>query len=277
MDIPAELITGLARGALIPFLGPELLQLVPDNDVPASPEALVAKVVAKVSVPYKIRTRLTPAAQFIENFKHRKTLVAQMNAAFAAEPRCSRLQRRLAALRLPLIVDCWYDASMATALAEAGFEWAQIQALAQSEHYGQWFARYESSGVDVDAFEKPLPCLLYKPIGCVSPASNYLVSDSDFVEVLTVIDIQIPIPNEVQSLRRGRGFLFLGYRFNDQVNRNFARQIMKRSAGPYWAVLPETPTRMEACFLAEQGISRIEMPLPAFADELEKALCVRGT
>jgi hypothetical protein len=50
-----------------------------------------------VAVPGKIKNRLTAAAQFIENFKHRKTLVKAMNEAFAPRPsrrRCTAGWRR---------------------------------------------------------------------------------------------------------------------------------------------------------------------------------------
>jgi len=62
--------------------------------------------------------------------------------------------------------------------------------------------------------------------------------------------------------------VFLGCRFNDQLPRAFARQIMKRSRGPHFAVLPDEPTRMEARFLDEQGITRIAMPLAEVAAAL---------
>jgi len=114
--------------------------------------------------------------------------------------------------------------------------------------------------------------MLYKPIGSHAPAGNYLVSDSDYVEVLTEIDIQTPIPQAVQAWRSGRHFLFLGCRFDDQLTRSFARQIMKRSSGLHWAVLPDEPTRMEARFLQEQGITRIAMPLAEFSAAMVAAL-----
>ena len=95
------------------------------------------------------------------------------------------------------------------------------------------------------------------------------MSDSDFVEVLTEIDIQTPIPLPVQELRKDRSFLFLGCRFADQLQRSFARQIMKRSSERHWAILPETPTRNEARFLEEQGITRIEAPLSDFVATLD--------
>ena len=96
-------------------------------------------------------------------------------------------------------------------------------------------------------------------------SQNFLVSDTDFVEVLTEIDIQTPIPAIVQQLRTDRHFLFLGCRFSTQLERTFARQIMKRSSDLHWAVLPGELTRNEARFLAEQNIKRIDMPLDAFA------------
>jgi hypothetical protein len=76
----------------------------------------------------------------------------------------------------------------------------------------------------------------------------------------------------VQAWRTGRNFLFLGCRFDDQLTRCFARQIMKRSSDQHWVVLPEEPTRMEARFLQEQNITRIAMPLAQFAQSFTSAL-----
>jgi len=261
---------GLEAGRIIPYLGSGMLALVPGGSpVPATPEALAGAITAKVTVPHKIRTRLTAAAQFIENFKHRKTIVALMCANFAPAVTPSALHVYLAGLpRLPIIVDAWYDNACEAALAVRN-SWGQIQGLSQSEHFGTWTGSFDSAGQAVDAAAVTAwTTLLYKPIGGVSPAANFLVSDTDFVEVLTEIDIQTPIPPRVQELRTGRNFLFLGCRFNDQLQRTFARQIMKRSSERHWAVLPGNLTRNEARFLQEQNIERIDMSLEAFAAEL---------
>jgi hypothetical protein len=84
------------------------------------------------------------------------------------------------------------------------------------------------------------------------------------VEVLTEIDIQTPIPEAVQNIRKGRHFLFLGCRFATQLERIFAQQIVKRSSDRHWAVLPQEPTRNEARFLAAYNVTRIAMPLAEF-------------
>lgn len=263
----APIFAAMAQGAVIPYTGPGLLNLAgPDCPLPASPETLVAKLTAAVTVPHKIRNNLTAAAQFIENFKHRQTVKKLMTEAFARAQAPSALHHELASLpALRLWVHVWYDDLPQRALAgRAG--WGMVQGLSQAEHFGQWVQYYGAYGAPLTAAETAAwPCLIYQPLGSIAPAANFLVSDADFVEVLTEIDIQTPIPEPVQRLRSGRNFLFLGCRFSTQIERSFARQIMKRSSQRHWAILPEVPTRNEMRFLAEQNIERIEMPLADFA------------
>ncbi|HLO95073.1 MAG TPA: SIR2 family protein, partial [Burkholderiaceae bacterium] len=249
--LPEAIGLGLRSGHLAPYLGPGLLALCSDVTLPSDPSTLAAFLSGRSSVPGKIRHRVTAVAQFIENFKHRKTLVALMDEAFAATPAPSALHRWMATLPAPLIVDTWYDDTLRQALI-ARDDWAEVQGLSQSEHFGAWTGWYGADGtLAPDPVEAP--SVLYKPWGGRRPGSNYLVSDTDFVEVLTEIDIQTPIPELVQCRRASLGFVFLGCRFNDQLPRAFARQILKRSGGPHYAVLPDEPTRMEARFLEEQG------------------------
>lgn len=264
----------LMDGRVVPYLGPGVLGpgvLGPGagNSLPASHEALAAKLTAKISVPHKIRKNLTAAAQFMENFKHRKTVSRAMVEVFREGAPPSGLHRYLATLpALPLVVHAWYDDLPQRALAGRS-GWGMAQGVSQAEHFGTWVHYFRADG-------SPAPdcgdwsTLLYQPLGSVWPAGNFLVSDSDFVEVLTEIDIQTPIPGAVQQLRAGRNFLFLGCRFAAQLERLFARQIMKRSSDRHWAVLPEEPTKNEAKFLEKYQIERLEISLPEFAEALEK-------
>ncbi len=262
-----EVMTQASAGQLVPYFGPGVLDLSPGGSpVPSSPEALAERLVAKVTVPHKIRKNLTAAAQYIENFKHRKTLTALLTGAFQDGAQPGPLHHAFAAQ--PLIVDAWYDDAMQTAL-QGRRDWGQIQGLSQAEHFGTWTHCYRSDGSPAEAAEAAgWNTLLYQPLGSIAPAGNFLVSDSDYVEVLTEIDIQTPIPEVVQRLRAGRHFLFLGCRFRNQLERAFARQIMKRSSDTHWAVLEGELTRNEARFLEEQGIRRIDMTLQAFGEAI---------
>lgn len=278
MNIAPQLdaiIAALAEKRAIPYLGPGMLSLVVEKTVPATAVELADRLAARTTLPFKIRKNLTAAAQYIENFKHRKTLVAMMNEAFAQKFEPAPLHRHLAGLQLPLIVDAWYDGTMATALARQQ-GWGMLQGVSRAEHRDQWVKYYLPDGSASDAAQaQQWRTMLYQPIGCVSPAGNYIVSDSDYVEVLTEIDIQSPIPAIVQELRKGRGFLFLGCRFDSQLTRSYARQIMKRSSdGPHWAVLPGELARNEIRFLREQNITRLDMDLNAFFDAVTESLPV---
>ncbi|MBS1211533.1 MAG: hypothetical protein H6R26_149 [Proteobacteria bacterium] len=266
--IPASIPEGLAAGQVIPYLGPAVLGLEGSTAVPSAPETLVEMITAKVTVPHKIRKNLTAAGQYIENFKHRKTLVSLLKEAFSGKPEPTGLHGYLASLPLPLIVDAWYDATMAEALAGRS-DFGQVQGVSRAEYLADWVHYFRADGTPAEAGEAAQwATLLYKPLGSIAPASNFILSDSDYVEVLTEIDIQTPIPERVKELRAGRNFLFLGCRFRNQLERTYARQIMKRSSDRHWAVLPDEPTRNEARFLAEQKIERIDMPLADFVGQL---------
>jgi hypothetical protein len=260
----------LAAGRIIPYLGPEVLSLAPGGSIPSSPETLVELITAKVTVPHKIRKNLTAASQYVENFKHRKTLVGLLQEAFKSPPEPTVLHSFLAGLAnpLPLIVDVWYDASMAAALASRS-DFGQVQGVSRAEYLGDWVHYFRADGTKAEPEEAAgWATLLYKPLGSIAPASNFIISDSDYVEVLTEIDIQTPIPERVKDIRTGRSFLFLGCHFRNQLERNYARQIMKRSSDRHFAVLEGDLTRNEARFLEEQGIERIDMPLAEFVSGL---------
>ncbi len=270
-----QIQTALAAGQLIPYTGAGVLSLSKHCEVPAAPEALVGRLTTKASVPHKIRNNLTAAAQFIENFKHRKTVATVMTEAFSAAAQPSVLHEHLAGLAsLPLWVHAWYDNAPQQALAAANRPWGMVQGVSQAEHFGEWFHYFDADGqrrndLDKHTSESPWPTLLYQPIGSVQPAANFLVSDSDYVEVLTEIDIQTPIPKAVQQLRSGRSFLFMGCRFSTQLERIFAQQIIKRSSQRHWAVLPDKLTRNEARFLQQHNIERIELSLSDFLHSLQ--------
>lgn len=265
----------LGEGTAIPYLGPGVLSLTEASvQLPGTHADLTGRLTAKSSVPYKLKNNLTATAQFIENFKHRKTVSTAMTEAFSSESQPTALHTLFMEMpSLPLVVHAWYDDLPQKALRSRS-GWGMAQGVSQAEHYGNWVHYFHSdgtsAGVDATPRSDAWKTLLYQPLGSVWPAQNFLVSDSDFVEVLTEIDIQTPIPQSVQRLRKGRSFLFLGCRFVTQLERLFARQIIKRSSEKHWAVLPEEPTRNEARFLDQYNIERIPMPLSEFVTSLQK-------
>ncbi|HEY5763826.1 MAG TPA: SIR2 family protein [Rhodocyclaceae bacterium] len=272
-----RLAATLVAGKLAPYLGPELLLLEAANAwLPVRPETLAERLAKRSAVPGRLRRNLTAAAQYIENFRHRRVLRGLVREVFTDRALPTRLHHLLAALPLPLVVDVGYDAAMAAALAEHRdpSEWGQVQAVSRADEKADvWTQHYAAGGERVDPRAgRGWRTLLYKPFGSILPEANFLVSDSDFVEVLTEIDIQTPIPENVQLRRSSLGFLFVGCRFDNQLARTYARQVSKRSSGPHFAVMQGELTANEARFLAEQGIQRIDMATADFVLQLGAAI-----
>jgi len=271
----ADIAAALAARTVVPYVGPGCFALLPDCPIPRNSAELVQRLNAKVAAPGRIRANLTAVAQYIESRRHRKTLEAILNDIFRADVAPTPVHAWLAALPAPeLIVDVWYDGVLEGLLSDrADRTWGQIQGLSHPQSTGEWVRHYAPDGSAVAAEAAAAwQTVLYKPSGSVSPAGNYLISDSDFVEVLTEIDIQSPIPPEVQRRRAGKHFLYLGCRFDAEIQRTFARQIAKRSSGRHWAVIEGELSKNEVRFLEQQGIVRIDLPLEEAVTRIGEAV-----
>ncbi|MGE5478384.1 MAG: SIR2 family NAD-dependent protein deacylase [Bacteroidales bacterium] len=270
-----QLSADLAGGRMIPYLGPEVLTLgAEEPPVPAGARALAHLMSSRVAVPGRIRNNLWHTAQYIETFRHRVTVDKLLAEIFRPVPTPNHLHRWLAGLdKLPLIVDTWYDGTMRSALA-GRTDWGSVQGASKARRTTDvpWVRAFDAAGTECTADAAPgWATVLYKPHGAAYPDGDVLASDSDYVEVLTEIDLQTPIPAAVQQRRGTCGFLFLGCRFYDQILRTFARCIMRRSAGPHYAVVPDDLTPNEIKFLQLEDVTPITMPLAEAAQVLTGA------
>ena len=258
----ADVATQLRAGTIVPYLGPGLAESQKPA-APMNPEALAAFFGTKVALPRRAKGNAWAAAQHIESYKHRSTVTALMSEAFATPVEPTALHRFLASLRLPMIVDSWYDGAMRAALGERS-DWGEIQGITRAGiGEDRWYRFYDAAGKEADrAVANGWKTLLYKPHGSVAPAKNFLISDADYVEVLTEIDIQTPIPDAVKDRRTERNFVFIGCRFNDQLLRTYARQIIKRSGAMHYVIVePEKLSRNEIKFFISQGLTPIAISL----------------
>jgi SIR2-like domain len=258
----ASLAAPLRAGTVLPYLGPGLAALAKPS-VPMTPEALAEFFARKVALPRRAKGNAWASAQHIESMKHRSTLSTLMGEAFGPPVEPTALHHYFASLQPPMIVDTWYDGAMRGALCEHN-AWGEIQGITRAGiGEDRWYRYYDSAGKETDrAAAEKWTTLLYKPHGSIVPAKNFLISDADYVEVLTEIDVQTPIPDAVKHRRTERSFLFIGCRFYDQLLRTYARQIMKRSAATHYVLVePDSLTKNEVRFIATQGMTPIGIPL----------------
>jgi hypothetical protein len=260
------LLTDIAKrmkaGDVIPFLGPALTELTSPT-VPMTPEALADFFGTKVALPRRAKGNAWSAAQHIESMRHRSTVSALMNEAFSPRVEPSPLLVYLASLPLPLIIDTWYDGAARLAFGDRT-DWGEIQGITRAGlNEDRWYRFYDASGAESNAAAaESWKTILYKPHGGVTPAKNFLISDADYVEVLTEIDIQTPIPDIVKNRRTERTFLYIGCRFHDQLLRTYGRQISKRSVAPHYVIIDQDKlSKNERRYFLAQGLVPIALPL----------------
>ncbi|SDF02503.1 SIR2-like domain-containing protein [Salipiger thiooxidans] len=203
------------------------------------------------------------------DFVDRASIVGMREREFAlAAAFANPVHDWLARVRPPMVADTWYDDGLLRAF-ERVKDWGLVQGGSRNGEWIDIFTRaYDCAGTEVGEASADWKTLLHKPHGLARPGASFLISDSDYVEGLTEIDIQRPIPEEVQRRCTGRPLLFLGCRCDDQMLRTFARQIGKRSAEGHVAVMPGPLTRMEARFLDELGITWLDLAVAALSEML---------
>lgn len=269
----AALSEPLKAGKIVPYLGPGVAGLG-EPAAPMTPEALAEFFATKVALPRRAKGNAWASAQHIESMKHRSTVTTLMAEAFSTPVQPAPLHSYFASLKLPLIVDTWYDGAMRKALEEkSGCSWGEVQGITRAGiGEDRWYRFYEADGKESNrAAAEGWTTLLYKPHGSIAPSKNFLISDADYVEVLTEIDIQTPIPDAIKDRRTERSFLFLGCRFHDQMLRTYARQVMKRSSAIHYVIVePEKLTKNEIWFITAQGMTPIGIPLARAAEILLK-------
>ncbi|WP_091148966.1 SIR2 family protein [Novosphingobium sp. CF614] len=262
-------MAGLKAGMTVPYLGPGISALG-RQEAPMTPEDLAAFFATKTTLPRRAQGNPWAAAQYIESYRFRDTVTLWMKEAFAAAVSPSPFHAWLAGLPAPLIVDTWYAGEMRAALGQRS-DWAEVQGITRAGiGEDRWFRFYDAAGDSLkEGAAGAAKTLLYTPHGGIAPDANFLISDADYVEVLTEIDIQTPIPEEVRRRRTGMSFVFLGCHFHDQLLRIYARQVMKRSSDRHYAVVDLAAlTRNERRFLEEQDIRIIDLPLATALERL---------
>ncbi|WP_225186689.1 SIR2 family protein [Bradyrhizobium sp. NBAIM01] len=138
----------------------------------------------------------------------------------------------------------------------------------------RWYHCYDSACQEVDsAVAGSWAAVLYKPHNSVQRANNFVISDADYVEALTEIDIQTPNPDIITERRTLTVLSLHGLSFHEQLLRSYARQIVKRSgdnppcdrrSGRALSQLAPLSTRTTPCTAADWGsLARLSYCLPS--------------
>ncbi len=251
------LITGLADGSVVPFLGPGTLQGVVDpvsgKPMPADSNSLSLALTNGSPMAPKLMFEFSRAAMHVELKRGRSAVQKFLDAtyrdtAWSASP----LHQWLADLGAPYVIDANRDVFMQRAWAQRPHTLVVgVARIAGTEYRYKLFA-YDGAAyraIDQDEVDVTRP-VLFKPVGTPWPESNYIASDADYVDYLTELMGGFAVPGFIKRMRQGRRYLLLGMRFNRDTERMLLSELSFGAGQPAGWALIGNPSEKERRFLA---------------------------
>lgn len=270
------ILTGLAEGTVVPYLGPGALAGVVEPQsgraIPADSESLILAINDGRPMAPKLMYEFPRAAMNVELKRGRAALGKFLDRTYRDTTwSASALHTWLASRKLPYLIDSNRDTLLQQAYAATPH--TLIVGVARITAAAYRFKLFQHDGsayreIDPEAVDVSLP-VLFKPLGTPLPESNYIASDADFVDYITELMGGFAIPPFVKRMRQGKKYLLLGMRLTRDTERMVLADIVFGSGGG-WALIPNANDK-EKRFLDKLGIELIQ------ADTADLLAAAEGT
>lgn len=106
--------------------------------------------------------------------------------------------------------------------------------------------------------------ILFKPLGCILPEKNVIISDADFVDWLTEAMGGYAVPPFLKTYRHDKAYCFLGVDFARDTFRMVTNEITLGLSGGYWIDDKKTMRKKEEKFLVSHHIDVLETDISAW-------------
>ena len=117
--------------------------------------------------------------------------------------------------------------------------------------------------VDKELLNPMLP-ILFKPLGCVIPEKNFIVSDADFVDWLTEAMGGYALPPYLKTYKKDKSYLFLGIDFDRDTYRMVVNETTLGLKEGFLVNDKEVTSKKEEKFLASHKIEKLKTSLESF-------------
>jgi hypothetical protein len=106
----------------------------------------------------------------------------------------------------------------------------------------------EYKQIDKEELDDSIP-ILFKPMGCMIPQMNFIISDADFVDWLTEAMGGYALPPFLKEYKKEREYLFLGVDFSRDTFRMVAHEITMGLSGGLMVMKKDELTKKENKFV----------------------------
>lgn len=260
----SDIETSIKEGVFIPFIGMGVFKKTTSEDgtqIPYDSDSMILALNGGRAMSPRLMYEYSRAAMSLEQRKGRPYIEAMTHHIFTAKPYAMPLVYEwLKTLLPPYVIDLNLDDSLLKIYAHqdhflvtgvsrimAGYERFIVYRYdAQTQSYTR---------IDKELLDASLP-ILFKPLGCVCPEKNFIISDADFVDWLTEAMGGYALPPFLKTYRMDKSYLFLGVDFNRDTFRMVANEITLGLKEGILVNGTEGVSKKEAKFLASHGIKK---------------------
>ncbi|WP_295399573.1 SIR2 family protein [uncultured Thiocystis sp.] len=263
------LVNDLARGALVPYLGPGALTGAVDpvtgEAIPADSDRLILAMNDGKPMSKRLMWEFPRAAMNVELKRGRAAVHRFLDTTYGQRAWTrAPLHDWLKTLRPAYAIDINRDTQLQESYADAPHTLIRGIARTGGTDYRFRIHAYDGTSyreLDQNAVDPGLP-VLFKPMGSPRPDATYIASDADYVDYLTELMGGFGIPAFLKSSRVDRRYLFLGLSLRRDTERMVMSDIIYGAASPAgWALIPE-PTDKERRYCESKDIVIVEADIP---------------
>lgn len=110
--------------------------------------------------------------------------------------------------------------------------------------------------------------ILFKPMGCMIPEKNFIISDADFVDWLTEAMGGFALPPFLKKYKKDKSYIFLGMDFSRDTYRMVANEITLDLKDGYLISKKDRYSKKEEKFIAKHNLQLIEESTDEFLSAL---------
>jgi hypothetical protein len=271
-----EIKQELIDGKTVLFLGMgvfENLTCKDDSKLPYDSDSFVLALNNGRAMSPRLMYEYTRAAMSLEQRKGREYLVAMTNHIYTSkEYGFAKAYELVQALKPKYIIDTNLDESICKIYAdEPHFMITGVsRVMGGYDRYVIYrfdVEKKEYIRVDKSELDDTQP-IIFKPMGCVIPEKNFIVSDADFVDWLTEAMGGYAIPPFLKEYRKDKKYLFLGVDFTRDTYRMVANEMTIDLQSGYIVTAPKEYTKKESQFAQKHKLVFIEKDCDSFVEEL---------
>jgi len=266
------MIEKLKSGEMIPFIGMGVFKGCVCEDgtpLPFDSDSMILALNGGRAMSPRLMYEYSRAAMSLEQRKGRPYIEAMTNHIFTSKPyTIPSVYRWLKKVRPHYVVDLNLDDSLLKVYEEVDhfLITGVSRIMAGYDRFIVYMYHSHSksySRVDKELLNPMLP-ILFKPLGCVVPEKNFIISDADFVDWLTEAMGGYGVPPFLKKYRENKSYLFLGIDFDRDTYRMVANEITMGLKDGILVNDKEVMSKKEEKFLASHNKKKIKISIVEF-------------